>query len=176
MSARKVPLAFVLACLSLVFTGTQAWAQDKANKNVHIQVLTIQARGKTVDKPSFDSKIKHLAKAFKSLTFKEYKLDKKLDKSGPDGSEQTFDLGYCLNLSITPTESKGRYKTVTKLVKCQDVKQADGTVKKEKKLILNTTLKRKSGTPVALGARKVDGKDFSLLIVITVQGKPFKKS
>ncbi|MDF1665676.1 MAG: hypothetical protein P1V97_28210 [Planctomycetota bacterium] len=165
---RRTALSLALGLCGL-FATQSAMAQD-ADTKVYVRVLAIKASGKLGKEAEFGKGCKHLAGAFKKLTFGKYEVLKSFKKECKLSEVLNFEMGFDRELKLTPAKGAKRFVTAVSLSKVK--KDKDG--KKTLKNMLSMKAKSKDGSSVVLGSQKMADGDFHLLIVFTVQSKPFK--
>jgi hypothetical protein len=162
------PLLILSMGLSFAFTPSTAFGQDK-DKKIYIRVIAVKAAGKVDKTATFDKGTAHLKGAFKNLRFASYSVLKSLKKECVIGKKQLFEIGLNLELSLTPDMKKGRYVTAVSLSSIGK----DAAGQKTLKSLLAMKAKSKDGKSVVLGSQQVKKENFHLLIVLTLQSKPF---
>jgi hypothetical protein len=159
-------LSFAVALCLL--SSSPVSAQDKGPK-IYVRVLAIKASGKLGKTATFDKGCKHLEAALKKLPFGNYTVIKSFKKACDQNAKLQFDLGFDHELALKPSKKEKRFVTIVSLSSVSKDKAGKKLLKK----LLDMKAKSKDGKSVILGSRKIKKENFQLLIVLTVQSKPF---
>lgn len=176
LRARR-PLLPILA-LALLYAAP-CLAQEAAPTKVYIKVVVVSCEGKSLENPEFQKEIESLRGVIKdlNLTFKKYSLVKVHRLEAP--WKGSVNVNFCVGrrLVITPLAFvKKRIRAVYQFFR---VAKDPDTGADKLSSIARMQQKSKDGATFVLagGAIKADEVPCNeLLLVLTVQTKPFKKA